>query len=80
MKVKLKEMGSHSLILSSLCFQPFILGILEKRIQWIQLYVQPESVSELHFNLLKFHGLALCIDHHMVVNHICPMCELAQEL
>ena len=48
MKVKLKEMGSHSLILSSLCFQPFILGILEKRIQWIQLYVQPESVSELH--------------------------------
>jgi len=72
MKVKLKEMGSHYLIFSSLCFQPFILGILEKTIQCIQLYVQPESVSELHCNLLKFHCLALCIDHHM--------CELAQEL
>lgn len=80
MKVKLKEMGSHSLIFSSPCFQPFILGILQKRTQCIQLYVQPESVSELHFNLPKFHCLALCIDHHMVVNHISSMCELAQEL
>ena len=80
MKVKLKEMGSHSLIFSSPCFQPVILGILEKRTQCIQLYIQPESVSELHFNLLKFHCLALCIDHHVVVNHISPMCELAQEL